>query len=75
VSVRNAFRDYEGIIGGINNRGKRNAAFMTIEPIAFKPKGIEIGCFAAAEVEYRIALRTERNNVRRRGRRINTHRY
>jgi len=71
---RRAFRDYEGIIGGINNPVKPNAAFLTIEPIAFKPRRIDIGRYAAAEVEYRMALRAERNIVRRRGRRINTHR-
>jgi hypothetical protein len=69
-----AFRDYQGIIGGINNLVKRNAAFLTIEPIAFKSGRIDIGRYAAAEVEYRMALRAERNIVRRPGRRINTHR-
>jgi hypothetical protein len=74
VCRRRAFRDYQGVIGGINNPGKRNAAFLTIEPIAFKPRRIDIGRYAAAEVEYRMALRAERNIVCRRGRRINTHR-
>ena len=69
-----AFREYQGIIGGIDNSVKRNAAFLAIEPIAFKPRRIDIGCYAAAEVEYRMALRAEQNIVRRRGRRINTHR-
>jgi hypothetical protein len=74
VCRRRAFRDYESIVGRINNPRKRNAAFLTIESIAFKPRRIDIGRYAAAEVEYRMALRAERNIVRRRDRRINTHR-
>jgi hypothetical protein len=37
VCRRRGFGDYQGVIGWINNPGKRNAAFLTIESIAFKP--------------------------------------
>ena len=74
VRRERALREYQAIIGGIDNSVKRNAAFLTIEPIAFKPGRIDIGRYAAAEVEYRMALRAERIIVRRRGRRINTRR-
>ena len=52
-------------IGGIDNSSERRTTFLTIEPIAFKAAGVDIGICTAAKIQPRVALRTLRNIARR----------
>jgi hypothetical protein len=53
-----AFGEHECVIGGIDNSGKRCAARLAIESIAFKAAGIDMRSVAPGERYRRIAART-----------------
>jgi hypothetical protein len=55
-----AFGEQERVVGGIDNSGKRCAAFLAIDSVTLKAAGIDIGICAAAEVQQRMALRAMR---------------
>ena len=50
MSARSAFREYQCVVGGIDNSDEFCAAFVAIKSITFKPRRVDIGILAATEI-------------------------